>query len=139
MPWVRVLWSSVGENAVQGMLSGRCRYGCAGRSRETKPATVDRDAQAREHGPAHRPRLPDVRTQVKVFAAERGTTVHALVCEGPERGVREAPGVQRSAGSRGHEAQYCAQIAVGLIRRRQCGQNLFQARRVVRYAATRTG
>ena len=26
--------------------------------------------------------IPDVRTQVKVFAAERGTTVHALVCEG---------------------------------------------------------
>ena len=25
---------------------------------------------------------PDVRTQVKVLAAERGTTVHALVCEG---------------------------------------------------------
>ena len=25
---------------------------------------------------------PDVRTQVKVLAAQRGTTVHALVCEG---------------------------------------------------------
>ena len=85
MPWVRVLWSSVGENAVQGMLSGRCRYGCAGRSRETKPATVDRDAQAREHGPAHRPRLPDVRTQVKVLprsGAPRSTPSSAKVLNG---------------------------------------------------------
>ncbi len=53
----------------------------AGRSREAKPAAT---------GPRRRENTvpltvhvgSDVRTQVKILAAEQGTTVHALVCEG---------------------------------------------------------
>ena len=54
----------------------------AGRSREA-PATAATGSRRRENLVSLTVHVdPDVRTQVKVLAAERGTTVHALVCEG---------------------------------------------------------
>lgn len=54
----------------------------AGRSREAAPppATGSRRRENLVSLTVHVD--PDVRTQVKILAAERGTTVHALVCEG---------------------------------------------------------
>ena len=53
----------------------------AGRSREAKPAAAG--TRRRENMVSLTVHIdPDVRTQVKVLAAQRGTTVHALVCEG---------------------------------------------------------
>ena len=54
----------------------------AGRSREAAPASVP-GSRRRENLVSLTVHVdPDVRTQVKILAAERGTTVHALVCEG---------------------------------------------------------
>ena len=52
--------------------------GAARRSRPRRPAPRRRDSTV----PLTVHVAPDVRTQVKVLAAERGTTVQALVCEG---------------------------------------------------------
>ena len=54
----------------------------AGRSREVASASVT-GSRRRENLVSLTVHVdPDVRTQVKILAAERGTTVHALVCEG---------------------------------------------------------
>ena len=54
----------------------------AGQSRQAKPATTGTRRRREDTVPLTVHVGPDVRTQVKVLAAERGTTVHALVCEG---------------------------------------------------------
>ena len=54
----------------------------AGRSREAKPASSSGSRRRDSTVPLTVHVGPDVRTQVKVLAAERGTTVQALVCEG---------------------------------------------------------
>ena len=54
----------------------------AGRSRAAKPATAAGARRRENTVPLTVHVGPDVRTQVKVLAAERSTTVHALVCEG---------------------------------------------------------
>ena len=55
----------------------------AGRSREAKPASTSPGPRRRDSTVPLTVHVdPGVRTQVKVIAAERGTTVHALVCEG---------------------------------------------------------
>ena len=54
----------------------------AGRSREARPASSSGSRRRDSTVPLTVHVGPDVRTQVKVLAAERGTTVQALVCEG---------------------------------------------------------
>lgn len=54
----------------------------AGQSRQAKPSATGTRRRRENTVPLTVHVAPDVRTQVKILAAEQDTTVHALVCEG---------------------------------------------------------